>query len=110
MKAIILERNRCKDCLRVNRVHNIYPILFRVMKTFTTKSEAIKELFTMLDDCSFATVAYYLSSNFNYAYLPAVTEDEKDNAECQGLKKKSLSLPLQDAAKTLDEVYAFHLD
>ncbi len=80
------------------------------MKTFTTKSEAIKQLFSMLNDCSFATVAYYLSSNFNYAYLPAVTKDEKDGAECRGLKEKSLSLPLQDAAKTLDEVYAFHPD
>lgn len=64
----------------------------------------------MLDDCSYATVAYYVTYNFNYAYLPAVTTDEKEWAENWGLNNDALPLPLQDAAKTLDEVCALHPD
>lgn len=80
------------------------------MKIITTKSEAIKQLFSMLTDCSIATSSHYTSCNFNSAYLPTVTENEKDNAEFWGLKEKSISLPLQDAAKGLDEVIAFYPD
>jgi hypothetical protein len=80
------------------------------MKKFTKKSEAIKQLFTILDECSFATISYYLTTKFNSAYIPAVTDDEKDDAEDWGLKEEFISQTLPNVAKGISEVCAFHPD